>query len=118
MRRMSLKRRQLIADTEDARNAFRMQHPRCMICGEPMSDIHEMARGSLRSRAYKDRHTWLSLCRKCHDAVDDYAKWPLARQLNVKQHSDPEFYNLERFNEIRHRAPNAIDQSEVDRFSS
>lgn len=116
MRRISKKRRRLLKEADEARNAFRIEHPRCMICGVQACDIHEIARGSLRHKAYCDRHTWLHLCRKCHDAVGNYANWPIARQLSVKMRSDPEYYDLEHFNRLRGRAPNAIEQCEVDNY--
>ncbi len=96
-----------------SRHEFLLDHMYCMVCGSYACDVHEMARGCHRSVAVKHRCCWLSLCRQCHEEMDDYAVWPLTRQLAVKLLKDPEYFDLLKFNSIRGRAPGAITLAEV-----
>jgi hypothetical protein len=73
-----------------------------------------MACGSHRQAALSERCTWLAVCRDCNcHHLTDYAEWPLLRQLAVKWICDRPHFDLPRFNEIRGRAPTAIEWHEV-----
>jgi hypothetical protein len=52
-----------------------------MNCGSLAVDCHEICRGPARERCLREPRLWLALCRPCHDAMDDYSQWPLARQI-------------------------------------
>jgi hypothetical protein len=54
--------------------------------------------------AQAERCCLLHLCRDCHEEMGDYSRWPVERQLVLKQLVDPEGYDLDRFNQIRGRS--------------
>ena len=56
----------------------------CPVCGEPCTEVHEIARGPSREQAFKDADTWLGLCHTCHEAMGGYTEWPVARQIALK----------------------------------
>lgn len=110
-------------ETRERRNDFRMEFYSCFICGnrwekKPIRilDVHEIARGAFRSKAIMLRECWLLLCRECHDAVDDYSEWPIAKQLAVKYIRDREYYDRALVNRIRGRTDDAITETEVHRY--
>ena len=82
----------------------------CMLCGEPPCDVHEIARGSNRTKALKDPSAWLMLCRDCHGKMDGLH--PMV-QYAIKWQEDPIHYSSQRLNELRNRDPSAICDSEV-----
>lgn len=114
MRRMSDKRKQLVADSAAKRLAFKLDHPKCMICGRDGTDTHEIARGAHREQSYGEREAWLQLCRFCHSDVSSASEWPVARQLALKKAADPDYYNRVMVNNMRGRHVNAISEGEVD----
>lgn len=120
MRPYTKKRARLNRQAEPARAAFRGEFHLCMNCcrrlAEECRDIHEIARGPNREEALKHRCAWLLLCRGCHDEMDDYSVWPLARQLALKLLADPGHFSLEEFNLIRGRAPTAITLADIVPF--
>ena len=99
--------------TKRARDEFRLEHIYCMSCGALASDVHEICRGPHRARAVTERCTWLLLCRRCHDDMDGYAEWPIEKQLGCKLVHDPNWFDLDRVNEIRGRAPGAITLADI-----
>lgn len=115
MKRQTNKRRAEDRTADAAREEFAVEFPRCMVpgCQRSSVDVHEIARGPARRVAYQERCAWLSLCRTCHDAMDDYSRWPLERQYALKALRDTEHYNRVRLNEMRGRAPDAISEREV-----
>jgi len=84
-----------------------------MICNAKSTDTHEIARGPARANAYALRLAWLRVCRRCHDELGDYSKFPISRQLFLKKTNDPEYYDRQRVNELRGRQPDAITEEEV-----
>lgn len=115
MKWRSDKRRAEASTAEAEREAFALEFPQCMVpgCRRQSCDVHEIARGPARRAAYLERCAWLSLCRICHDAMDDYSVWPLDRQYALKALRDTAFYDRQRLNELRGRAPDAISEQEV-----
>lgn len=101
------------------RDEYRRLYPWCQRsdCDRLATDVHEIARGPARNKAIEVRACLLHLCRAHHDDMDDYSQWPIARQLALKKYSDPEGYDRVAVNLIRGRAPEAITEEEVDRFS-
>lgn len=98
-------------ETESLRAEFRVVYPYCWACGGFATDIHEMACGPARKKAYKDRRSWMRLCRTCH--VPWVQHWPVAKQLAYKAWHDPAYYDRVAVNQMRGRADNAIDTKEV-----
>lgn len=74
---------------------------------------HEIARGVHRKTSVYHRCCWLAVCLECHDAVDNLRDWPIAKQLACKLIHDAAFFDLEQFNEIRDRDPQAIELADV-----
>ena len=101
----------------DARLQFTMDCVDCMVCGRQGTDTHEIARGAYRKQAVKQRCAWLRLCRECHNAMDDYSEWPIARQLALKKLQDPQYYDRQAVNRLRGRHDNAITEGEVEAYT-
>jgi len=118
MRRRSLKGQKHDRDVAAVRSSYAKLFPICQSpwCRRLATDIHEIARGSHRQAALGERCCLLHLCRACHDEMDDYSVWPIARQLAMKLLGDPEGYDRVRVNLIRGRAAEAITQDEVDQY--
>lgn len=115
MKKRSTKRRQVVAETNPERHAYVQEAGLCQCCQKrPASDPHEIPRGSHREKALFERCAWLALCRECHEEMDSYAKWPIAKQLALKA-LRCDSYDRRRVNELRNRAPEAISESEVIR---
>ncbi|SVB67426.1 uncharacterized protein METZ01_LOCUS220280 [marine metagenome] len=104
MRFRSKKRAKIDREAEDVRAHYDNLFPFCQLCGEPATDTHEIARGPSRLAAQAERCCLLHLCRDCHEEMGDYSRWPVERQLVLKQLVDPEGYDLDRFNQIRGRS--------------
>lgn len=114
MRQVSLKRAKLQRAVSKPRQAFLAEHPTCWACGEENSEhVHEMASGPDRGKALVDRAAWFAVGRKCHRAIHESSKWPLAKQLALKKKFDPEHYNRQRVNELRGRARDAVTAKQV-----
>lgn len=124
MRRMSAKRRQEVEAVRESRSEFTFEIWSCMVCGDEwrtkgyprVLDVHEIARGGSRSKAFQDRRAWLLLCREHHDEVGDLQLWPIAKQYALKSLHDPEHYDRVWLNHCRGRADDAITDEEVDEF--
>jgi cytochrome c553 len=106
-----------------ARRNFAFEFDHCFACNDKWKkdlsipftlEVHEIARGPSRKQAVQERACWLLVCRRCHEELGDYSKWPLARQLALKLLQDREHFDLRKFNVIRGRAPNAITMREVN----
>ena len=96
------------------RNAYKAEFELCMLCNKKLStDVHEIARGTYRAQAKLKPSCWLTLCRGCHSAMDDYSTWPITRQLALKLIVDPGRFDLAEVNEVRGRAIDAISLAEV-----
>ena len=101
MRRKSKKTAALDARLKPIRNRYLLSFPLCQYCSRPTSDVHEIVRGANRGEAKKHPAAWLSLCRDCHDKMDDYSVWPPARQVALKMLADPQTYSLELIQDLR-----------------
>jgi hypothetical protein len=112
----SVKTRRLIQAAEQERREYAIEAGLCQCCRrKPVVDIHEIARGSHRQKAFVERCCWLALCRKCHELMDDYSRWPIAKQLVLKALFDADHFDRRRVNEIRGRAPEAINEIDAIR---
>ena len=101
MRRKSKKTAAIERRMKPIRENYLLGHPLCHVCSRPTSDCHEIVRGSDRWKAYQHPGAWLSLCRACHDLMDDYSIWPPARQVALKMLADPQTYSLEMIQDLR-----------------
>jgi len=115
LRRESAKHRRQREQTSDPRQTFRETFRTCQLCRRRKArDVHEIVRRSKSSAAVEHRCTWLALCRRCHDEeVADYARWPLARQLALKQVTDPEHHDLETINALRGNSPTEFTAADL-----
>ena len=103
MRRASKKRAKIDRLAKKVRDEYDEMFPWCQLCGAVATDTHEIARGPSRVKAQSERCCLLHLCRSCHEEMGDYSKWPVERQLILKELADPDGYDLGRFNKIRGR---------------
>ena len=102
--------------TAPQRHGYKAEFLTCQCCAKKLStDIHEIARGAHRERAMKHAAAWLALCRKCHDAMGDYSRWPITRQLALKLVVDAGRFDLAVINQIRGRDQDAITLADVAR---
>lgn len=108
---MSKKRRTLIDQVSEAREAYRMDFPECALCGQPATDVHEISRGPAREESLKHPETWIHVCRACHS--EKFATMPIERQLALKCIQSPEYFDRRLVNVIRGRDADAVTESEV-----
>ena len=92
--------------------------PGFMKWGKPqlICETHEIVRGPDRWKAVEYRCTWIRTCRECHEALGDYAQWPLDKQLALKYVFDRQYYDRQLVNTLRGREENAITGAEVARW--
>ena len=88
----------------------------CWICGHrgewPQTlQIHHLVRGC--NRKANDLATTALACEACHQREHDGAGLGLVGWMAIKMLHDPEHYDRERVNELRHRAKNAVSEKEV-----
>ncbi len=76
-------------------------------------EVHEITRGAAREESLDKPEVVLAVCRHCHRLLDDYAKWPVTRQLAVKFLRSPRLLNLQLVNDLRGRDENAITLDDV-----
>ena len=113
MRNRTRKRATHDRQADKLRRAFIEDHMNCWICGAYGTQCHEIPRGVHRKAATMFREAWLALCPVCHQQVDDYSVWPIARQAAVKLLKDPGFFDLSILCQLRGRAKTALTLSEV-----
>jgi hypothetical protein len=131
MRRISKKTAARKAKCRPFREQLKRDVGHCEICGHDPSrakrgyvawaldvlDIHEIARGTHRSKAMNKRYALLVVCRYCHmERLSDPAEWPKARQLAALRRSRPEDYNLAAFNALVGWGKNRITEEEVSQW--
>jgi len=112
MRRLSPKRQREARSVKPERVAFLQENPLCWLCGKPSTEIHEIASGPARRKAFQHAETWIAtshLC--CHDTLQT---WPIAMQYALKLIRDPKHYDRKLCNVLRGRMPNAITADEVE----
>ncbi len=67
------------------RKQFKEEYPVCMMCQtQPSQDAHEITRGIGREYALANPRLLLSVCRECHERLDNADEWPIHRQLYVR----------------------------------
>ena len=86
--------------------------PACWVCGARNNlVIHEMAKRSQAPNKWGERCNYFLACNTCNcDVLEDPT---LAHQLAIKALRDPDHYDRRRVNELRGRAPDAIDAEDV-----
>lgn len=114
MRPVSKKRSAYAKSIKPMLDEFRAEFPTCMVCGGTWAlAVHEIARGAHRKQARGDRRALLRVCGQCHEEMDDYSQWPIARQAAVKLVADPKWFCLETLCELRGRAKTDLTIVEV-----
>ncbi len=115
MRRNTPKRAAADRRAAPVRRAYLEEFPVCQRpgCHYKATEVHEIARGPARAKAYQYRECWLALCRECHEEMGGYGVWPLERQLAVKMLVDYDYFNLLLFNWLRSRGPEAVTVPDV-----
>lgn len=100
---------------------FAAEFERCWLCGvkaeqtwPPRLEIHHIVRGSLRSRSRDKRSCLIRTCYSCHARNLD--GMGVGMQLAIKKLNDPDGYDRLEVNQLRGRAPESIDESEVLRY--
>jgi len=80
--------------------------------------VHEIARGTHRSKALDKRYAVLVVCWHCHENRIDNGKeqWPEARQLAVLKRSRPADFNLAAYNQLVGYGPDRISEEDVERY--
>lgn len=110
---MQRKRQKNSESSTTARTEFRLEFPRCWVCGDDSTDVHEIARGPARHISVLDRAAWVMLCRRCHNDLGGLTAWPVERQYALKALWDPEWYDRPKLNTMRCRAAEAITEGDV-----
>ena len=115
LRPVSKKRAKLQREVSGPRAAYVKEQGRCAVCGATENlAVHEIAKGSHREAALSEEEAWLVACWTCNSGpLNDYSLWPIERQLALKALCDAERYDRRKVNELRGRAPEAINEAEV-----
>jgi hypothetical protein len=114
MSRQSKKRKALMAKVKPFRDKYLASKLLCEVCIKRQPcDVHEITRGPAREESLDKPEVVLAVCRSCHRNLEDYAKWPVTRQLAVKFLRSPMLLNLELVNRLRGRDQNAITMDDV-----
>lgn len=94
---------------------FLGEFPHCWFCGQPSTEVHEIANGNgIRNLAFANRAAWAATCNNCNfNELTDKWKWPIERQLAVKLVNDPMYFDLLAICEMRGRAPTAIEIADL-----
>ena len=89
LKRVSDKLRVLNALCSPTRQQFREEFPTCMICEtQPAQDVHEITRGAAREHVLGEPRLLLSVCRECHERLDNTAVWTVAKQIAIRIHAE------------------------------
>ena len=113
LKKVSDKRRVLNALCKPTRDQFRQEFPVCMICEtQPAQDVHEITRGAAREHVLGEPRLLLSVCRECHERLDNTAVWTVAKQIAVRMR-----WEIVRTvwiaNKVRGRAQTGVTAEEV-----
>lgn len=95
LKQMSSKKRKQTLQFQPAREAFKAELG--CVCGRVATDTHEVWGGACRSKSFECREGWLPGCRAHHVEIQDWSK---AKQYALKQIIDPDWYDLEKLNEL------------------
>lgn len=79
-------------------------------CGQPATDCHEIAAGSSREKALRNRFAWLALCRECHDRIQGGS---IAAQMAMKVLQDKKHFDRVGLNVLMGKAADAVSESDV-----
>lgn len=111
MRSRSNKWDRIVREWGPVRRSYVEDHPTCPVTRQPSIECHEIAAGSHRATAFKERCAWLAVSREGHDAIQGR---PYAEQLAYKLLQDPEGFDREWFcTEVLGRAGTAVTADEV-----
>ena len=96
-----------------ARREWASEFKECWLCGSHADlQTHEIASRAQSPRGWADERNYLRACAGCNG---DFLNWlPEVVQLALKRINDPTRYDRELVNTLRHRAANAITQSDVE----
>ncbi len=112
MRQFTPKRQKHNRAVQPIRDQFADDFPECMVCrGNRQAYTHEISQGPARRLSLGERCALLRLCEQCHRWV--HAEWSIEEQLALKGLRDPEYYDRVHVNQLRGKAPDAIDEGEV-----
>lgn len=114
LRSVSKETAKLKRETNPERAAFVEAAGTCMIegCNKPAVECHEITRGNGREAALSLPRLQMALCRKHHDAMGDYSKWPPEKQLTQRALWELQ-QMVDEFNQTRGRAPTAFTLEEL-----
>lgn len=97
-----------------ARSIWLSHHPICWFCPGPSQGVHEIGTEGNRVKFLDAPCSWAAACNHCNQNVlTDYSLWPVVRQLAQKLRYDPDTVDLDLYNRLRGRGPNAITLGEV-----
>jgi hypothetical protein len=118
LRWQSPERKELRKKVSPMEQEILAQFDTCVYCQErPATCIDHIAGGASRHKALSERCACNASCLECNlGDANDPTKFPLFRKLAVKLVTDGEFFDLEKFNRLRGRAPNAITLADITAF--
>jgi hypothetical protein len=96
-------------ETTPARRAYVEEILLCL-CGKPATDCHEIAAGSSKQKAMRNRFCWLALCRTCHDRIQG---GNIAAQMAMKVLQDKQHFDRVGLNLLMGKAADAVSESDV-----
>lgn len=97
MKRVSNKRKRLLAEAQAGRDAIRQRIRGCERCGKRKFALHEIPRAGVRSYVAGNPACVLGLCDPgCHQEVGD--GWPKAKQLALLLLRRPDDFDLSEYN--------------------
>jgi len=128
MRKISIKRKEIVRQAAAFRKTLMKTVGRCEICSASRENphrnlppamsalcVHEIANGPDRMKALDKPFAVLCLCWKCNSmSVMNKKDWPQSRQLAILLKSRPNDFDLTAFNNlVNPNAPNRITIDEV-----
>ena len=113
LKRVSDKLRVLNALCKPTRDQFRQEFPVCMSCEtHPAADVHEITSGAAREHVLGEPRLLLSVCRECHERLDNTAVWTVAKQIAIRIHAEIA-RTVWVANDVRGRAQTGVTAEEV-----
>ena len=115
MRSQSRKRAKLMREVRKSRDDFAAEYEVCCCCRQRKEiTVHEIARGSFRELALRERSAWLPACKQCNEGpLHDHTEWPISHQLALKALVDPDYYDRVGLNKMRSRKQTAVTEIDV-----
>jgi hypothetical protein len=113
LKRISNRRRKLMAAVKPFRDAYLARHLVCEVClrRQPI-ELHEICSGAHREKALDKEYAVLAVCRTCHREIQSWAK---SVQLALKVIRSPEMFGLNfgRINKLRGWSDNEFEPMDV-----